>query len=68
MVGEHGVRVGDIVRVGEQPKGGERKKEKATMQNRGCEGVVVRINNKGLEVALGEGKGEESGLGGRLWV
>ncbi|KAK3178553.1 hypothetical protein OEA41_000690 [Lepraria neglecta] len=68
VVGEHGVRVGDIVRVGEQPKGGERKKEKATMENRGCEGVVVRVNNKGLQVALGEGKGEEDGLGGRLWV
>ena len=68
VVGEHGVRVGDIVRVGEQPKDGERKKEKATMENRGCEGVVVRVNNKGLQVALGEGKGEEDWLGGRLWV
>lgn len=67
-VGEHGIRVGDIVRVGEQPKGGERKREKSSMESRGCEGVVVRVQSKGLQVALGEGKGEEEGLGGRLWV
>lgn len=67
-VGEHGIRVGDIVRVGEQPKGGERKKEKNTMESRGSEGVVVRVQSKGLQIALGEGKGEEEGLGGRLWV
>lgn len=64
---EHGIRVGDIVRVGEQPKGGERKKEKAGMEAKGCEGVVVRVQAKGLQVALGEGS-EEEGLGGRVWV
>ncbi len=68
VVGEHGIRVGDIVRVGEQPKGGERKKEKNSMESRGCEGVVVRVQTKGLQVALGDGKGEEGGVGGRLWV
>lgn len=66
-LGEHGVRVGDVVRVGEQPKGAERRKEKAAMEGRGVEGVVVRIG-KGVQVAVGEGKGEEEGLGGRLWV
>ena len=68
VIGEHGIRVGDIVRVGEQPKGGERKKEKSSMESRGCEGVVVRVQSKGLRVALGEDDGEEEGLGGRLWV
>ena len=68
VVGEHGIRVGDIVRVGEQPKGGERRKEKASMEGRGVEGVVVRVLARGVQVALGEGKGEEEGLGGRLWV
>lgn len=67
-IGEHGIRVGDIVRVGEQPKGGERKKEKATMEGRGSEGVVVRVGNKGLQVALGDVEGEEEALGGKLWV
>ena len=67
-LGEHGIRVGDVVRVGEQPKGGERKREKAGMEGKGVEGVVVRVG-KGVQVALGEGKGEEEeGMGGRLWV
>ncbi|CAF9941651.1 MAG: hypothetical protein ALECFALPRED_009253 [Alectoria fallacina] len=66
-LGEHGIRVGDVVRVGEQPKGGERKKEKVAIEGRGVEGVVVRVG-KGVQVALGEGKGEEERLGGRLWV
>ena len=67
-IGEHGIRVGDIVRVGEQPKGGEKKKEKASMEGRGSEGVVVRVGNKGLHIALGDGEGEEEALSGRLWV
>ncbi|MCJ1272290.1 hypothetical protein MMC21_000076 [Puttea exsequens] len=68
VVGEHGIRVGDIVKVGEQPKGGERKGVKNAMEKAGVEGVVIRVMNKGLQVALGEGKGEEKGLGGKLWV
>ena len=67
-LGEHGVRVGDIVKVGEQPKGGEKKKERIGMEGRGTEGVVIRVGNKGLQVALGEGSGTEEALGGRLWV
>lgn len=68
-VGEHGIRVGDIVRVGEQPKGNERKREKVGMEGRGVEGVVVRVGARGVQIALGreeEGVGEE--LRGRLWV
>ena len=67
LLPEHGIRVGDIVRVGEQPKGGEKKKEKMSMEVKGCEGVVVRVQAKGLQVALGEGV-EDEGLGGKLWV
>ena len=65
---EHGIRVGDIVRVGEQPKGGEKKKERTSMESRGADGVVVRVGNRSLQIALGEGKGEDENLGGRLWV
>ena len=65
--GEHGIRVGDIVRVGEQPKGGEKKKEKASTEAKGCDGVVVKVLEKAIQVALGEGADEE-GLGGRIWV
>lgn len=67
-IGEHGIRVGDIVRVAEQPLGGEKKREKVGMEGRGSEGVIVRVGVKGVQVALGEGKGEEQGLDGRLWV
>ena len=65
---KHNIKVGDIVRVAEQPKGGEKKKDKATMDNKGATGVIVRIGNKTLQVALGDGRGEDEGLSGRLWV
>lgn len=69
---EHGIRVGDIVRIGEQPRGAERKREKAKLEEGGVEGVVTKVKGKGLDVAVDEGrKGEEQleGLGaGRLWV
>ena len=68
VLSEHGIRVGDIVRVGEQPKGSERKKEKTTMEKRGVEGVVIRVKQKGLNVALGKEDDELNGLGGRIWV
>lgn len=67
-IGEHGIRVGDIVRVGEQPRGGERKKEKVGMETRGSEGVVIRVGNKGVQVALGDGDKEGNVVSGRLWV
>lgn len=67
-IGEHGIRVGDIVRVAEQPKDSERKKEKAGMESRGVEGVVVRMGQKGVQVALGKEEEDIDGLGGRLWV
>ena len=67
-LGEHGIRVGDIVRVAELPKGNERKKEKTGMERQGVEGVVVRVGQKGIQVALEKEEDEGDGLGGRLWV
>ena len=67
-LGEHGIRVGDIVRVGEQPKGSERKKEKAGLEKRGVEGVVIRIGQKGVQVALDKEDDDADGIGARLWV
>ena len=67
-IGEHDIRVGDIVRVGEQPKGSERKKEKASLEEQGLEGLVVRIGQKGVQVALDKEGDDADGLGGRLWV
>ena len=67
-IGEHGIRVGDIVGVGEQPKGGERKKTKAGMERWVLEGVVVRVGQKGVQIALNKEEDDVEGLGGRLWV
>ncbi|KAL8733884.1 MAG: hypothetical protein Q9166_001872 [cf. Caloplaca sp. 2 TL-2023] len=65
---EHGIRVGDIVRVGPQPKGGEKKIEKKSIEDKGFEGVVVRVGQKVVQVALDKEGDEGDGLGGRLWV
>lgn len=67
-LGEHGIRVGDIVRVGQQPKGGEKKIEKKNIESRGLEGVVIRIGRKAVQVTLDKEDEEGDGLGGRLWV
>lgn len=66
--GEHGIKVGDIVRVGEQPKGNERKKEKLNMEARGMEGVVVRVGSRGVRVAMEQDEMVLEELRGRLWV
>ena len=67
-IGEHGIRVGDIVRVGEQPKGGEKKKEKAGLEKKSLEGVVVRVGQKSVQVAIDRDEEVVNALGGRLWV
>lgn len=68
---EHGIRVGDIVSVAEQPAGSAKKREVKEMEGRGVRGVVTRVQRGVVCVALdGEGgEGEEVGAGGRrLWV
>jgi len=63
---EHGIRVGDIVSVVEQPKGAERKMERESMERKGVQGVVVKVQREGLVVALD--KDEVEVPGGRLWL
>ncbi|KAL8691808.1 MAG: hypothetical protein Q9218_003054 [Villophora microphyllina] len=67
-LGEHGIRVGDIVRVGQQPKGGEKKVEKKSIESVGSEGVVVRVGQKMIQVALDKERDDGDALGGKLWV
>ncbi|KAL8800698.1 MAG: hypothetical protein Q9223_007368 [Gallowayella weberi] len=67
-LGEHGIRVGDIVRVGQQPKGGEKKAEKKSIEEKGLEGVIVRVGQKVVQIALDKEGDEGDGLAGRLWV
>lgn len=63
---EHGLRVGDICAVAEQPKGAERKKEREGMEKRGAEGVVTKVNKSGVTVALD--KEDVDVPGGKLWL
>jgi len=68
---EHGVRTGDIVRVGEVPKGTAKKKEVNELKGLGVEGVVTSVGERAVWVAVGKegGQGEEVDVpDGRLWV
>lgn len=88
---EHGIRVGDVVRLGERAKEGKGKKSGGGTktggggkdakgdEKEGVEGVVVRVGEKKVEIALGRsgGKGGQGDDGdssvdalgdGRLWL
>jgi len=75
-IGEHGIRVGDVVRVGPQPRGAERKREARALEERGASGVVTKVWTEVIHVALdreaeeAEGGAGGEGLGGgvRIWV
>lgn len=63
---EHGLRVGDIVGVAEQPKGSEKKKDREDMEKKLVQGVVVKVRGEALVVALD--KDEVEVPGGKLWM
>ncbi|KAG9511751.1 DNA helicase, partial [Aureobasidium melanogenum] len=63
---EHGLRVGDIVGVSEQPKGAEMKKERQDMEKKQIQGVVVKVLREIIVVALD--KDEVDIPGGKLWL
>lgn len=71
---EHGIRTGDIVRVGEMPKGTATKKEVSELKGKGAEGVVTRVGERAVWVALGkdgDSKNEDSVEevpDGKLWI
>lgn len=68
---EHGIRTGDIVRLSEQPSGGAKKKEKTEMKMKGAEGVVTRVGERAVWVALGKGSSSEEDAdipSGKLWL
>lgn len=67
----HSLRPGDVVRVAPQPSGAAKKKEKATLEGLGVEGVVHRVTDTGVTVAVDEKSGDEGVekvSGTRLWV
>lgn len=63
---EHGLRVGDICAVAEQPKGAERRKEREGMEKRGAEGVVTRTHKSAITIALD--KEDVDVPTGKLWL
>lgn len=63
---DHGLRVGDICAVAEQPKGAERKKYRESMEKRGAEGVVTKTQRESITVALD--KEEVDVPSGKLWL
>ena len=63
---EHGLRVGDICAVAEQPKGAERKKDREGMEKRGAEGVVTKVQKETVTVALD--KEDVNVPYGKLWL
>ncbi|KAK4226151.1 P-loop containing nucleoside triphosphate hydrolase protein [Podospora fimiseda] len=67
---EHGIRVGDVVVVSEQPTGKERKKQVQELEKKGVKGVVARVRRGEISVLLDEGREEEFGIGGekRCWI
>lgn len=67
---EHGIRVGDIVAVSEQPSGSAKKREVKELEEKGSRGVVTKVGRSAVWVALDEnGKGEEN-VGGmkKCWL
>jgi len=63
---EHGIRVGDIVGVQEQPSGSAKKKEKTDSQRNGVNGVVLKVHSASVSVALN--KEDVDVPGGKLWM
>ncbi|KAA8570589.1 hypothetical protein EYC84_002846 [Monilinia fructicola] len=67
---EHGIRVGDIVAISEQPSGSAKKREVKELEEKGSRGVITKVGKNAVCVALDEnGEGEEN-VGGmkRCWV
>lgn len=63
---EHGLRVGDICAVAEQPKGAVKKKEREGMDKRGVEGVVTKTQKASITVALDQEDAQVPN--GKLWL
>lgn len=71
----HGVRQGDIVRIEVQPAGSATRKEKSDIKDAGVEGVVHRIFETKISVAINPAADDDSAgvdrilaTGKRLWI
>ncbi|KAH9866221.1 hypothetical protein J1614_008787 [Plenodomus biglobosus] len=64
---EHGIRVGDIVAVQDQPSGSAKKAEKRDLVKKGAEGVVLRVRRENVEIVLDK-EDADVPSGGKLWI
>ncbi|KAL6157779.1 hypothetical protein ACJQWK_08069 [Exserohilum turcicum] len=64
---EHGIRVGDIVAVQDQPSGSAKKTEKKELEKKGAEGVVLRVRRENVEVVLDK-EDADVPAGNKLWI
>jgi DNA polymerase alpha-associated DNA helicase A len=64
---EHGIRVGDIVAVQDQPSGSAKKTEKKDLEKKGASGVVLRVRRENVEVVLDK-EDADVPTGGKLWM
>ncbi|KAH6625354.1 DNA helicase-like protein [Boeremia exigua] len=64
---EHGIRVGDIVAVADQPAGSAKKTEKKELEKKGAGGVVLRVRRENIEVVLDKEDADVPG-GNKLWI
>jgi DNA polymerase alpha-associated DNA helicase A len=64
---EHGIRVGDIVGVQDQPSGSAKKTEKRELVKKGVEGVVLRVRRENVEIVLDK-EDADVPSGGKLWM
>lgn len=63
---EHGIRVGDIVAISEQPAGSAKKREVKDLEAKGVRGVVTKVGKGGVYVALD--REEDDVASSRLWL
>ncbi|OAK95535.1 DNA-binding protein SMUBP-2 [Phaeosphaeriaceae sp. SRC1lsM3a] len=64
---EHGIRVGDIVGVQEQPSGSAKKTEKRELVKKGAEGVVLRVRRENVEIVLDKEDADVPSAA-KLWI
>jgi DNA polymerase alpha-associated DNA helicase A len=64
---EHGIRVGDIVAVQDQPAGSAKKTEKRELEKKGVEGVVLKIKRENVDIILNK-EDADVPSGGKLWL
>ncbi|KAK7188101.1 hypothetical protein DPSP01_001642 [Paraphaeosphaeria sporulosa] len=64
---EHGIRVGDIIAVQDQPAGSAKKSEKRDLAKKGVEGVVLRVKRENIEIILDK-EDADVPSGGKLWL